>query len=41
VVQMANKKSEHIEGNQSCSPDVIVQLRKGLKENEVRQGSNW
>jgi hypothetical protein len=41
VVQIAKKKGEEIEGNQSCSPDVIVKLRKGLKKNEVREGCQW
>lgn len=41
VMQIANKKNEYIPGSASCSPDQIVKLRKGLKKNEVRQGSNW
>jgi hypothetical protein len=41
VVQMTKQKSDAIEGNQSCSPDVIVKLRKGLAKNQVREGSHW
>jgi hypothetical protein len=41
VVQMTKQKSDAIEGNQSCSPDVIVKLRNGLAKNQVREGSHW
>jgi hypothetical protein len=41
IAQMAKKKGEHLEGNQSCDPEVVVKLRKGLKKDQVRESGRW